>query len=271
MTLDELLGRAATHLDRKELHQSLALLDEAVEQYPWDHRPWQLRGGVRQMAGEFSEAIRDLERARSLGQLCSSAQLSLADCYRRAGYPDRATATARLLASNDDVPANVLSRICCLFGLLGEYSDALELCERIVAEREDFHSAWFGIAYYRARLEFSSSQILPFLERAWELDPTSHLYGANVGLLRIDTANVASGLRTLSQLHKRSIRCPSLLRLLVRTVTVHGGDADEWREWIAELEEETGRSILNSEGADPCPCCVCLPPRVPTAREEGSP
>ncbi|WP_145258409.1 hypothetical protein [Planctomycetes bacterium Pan216] len=258
-SLEEMLRQAAIHFHADDPTAGLSLINEAIESFSWDPRPWEVRGGMHQQLGEIGLAINDLEFASSLGPLSPSAQLALADCYRRRGENHLCARIARQLACDPNCTTRFLSQISCLLGLVGDFSTALAVCERIIEERPCAHPAWFGIGYYRARLEFSPKQILPFVARAHELNSAHAVYKTNLALLRIASGDEREGWAILEEMDSVELRCPSLLQA-VQAECARVGNATEAMRWRAQANELANGA--HGTGAPQCRrrnCCLALP------------
>lgn len=261
--LDDMLRKASASLLNSDAKAAFRLLDHAVNQFPSDPRGWQMRGCVKHQCGECFGAIADLETAESLGLLCPAASLALADCYRRGGDEDRCTHLACRLVNNPNSSVKSLAQAACLLGSISEYSTALYACERILGEFPETHQAWFGVGFYRARLDFKCSQIFPFIAHALTLDPENSLYAANVGLLSLAVNHHVDGWSVLDEIEPASIGCPNLLRLIAQLYH-QDGQFDLAKLWQNQLHATPG-------GGEQSPthcqhrqhharmCCVALP------------
>ncbi len=261
--LDKLLRKASKSLQDSDLNAAFRLLDHAVDQFPSDPRGWQMRGCAKHQCGECFGAIADLETANSLGLLCPAASLALADCYRRGGDEDRCCQLACRLVHDSDTSIKSLAQAACILGSISEYSTALSACERILGEFPEIHQAWFGLGYYRARLDFKCSQIFPFVAHALTLDPHNSLYAANVGLLSLAVNHHVDGWSILDEIEPESISCPNLLRLIAQLYR-QDDQLSLSRRWQSQLEKSSGGS---ERSTSPCQhhthhermCCVALP------------
>lgn len=261
--LDKLLRKASKSLLDSDLNVAFRLLDHAVDQFPSDPRGWQMRGCVKHQCGECFGAIADLETAKSLGLLCPTASLALADCYRRGGDEDRCCRLACRLVHDSNTSVKSLAQAACILGSISEYSTALSACERIIGEFPETHQAWFGVGFYRARLDFKCSQIFPFIAHALTLDPHNSLYAANVGLLSLAVNHHVDGWSILDELEPSSITCPNLLRLIAQ-LYLQDDQLKLAKSWQVQLDTIGDRS---EQSTTPCQhhshpkgmCCVALP------------
>jgi len=258
--VDQLLSKAARMLRCGEVRQTLDLLGEAIERFPADPRARQMRGCLLHKTGEFEEAIADLELARAAGCSCATSELALADCYRRRGERSRCLSLVMRFVDEEKSCIGILSQAACQLGAIGEYSSALVVCEQIVERQPDAHQAWFGAAYYRARLAFNVPQIAPCIDKARNLEPSSSLYALNQSLLDLAGGRVARGWRILEAIHPMHFRCPTVIKTVAELYERHG-QADRaavWQERLGDLVKAGEVAKDNRRHAHPA-CCLALP------------
>lgn len=259
--LELYLSQAVQFLEGSRPLEAMRILDQAIAEFSNDPRGWQLRGGVHHRMGDTQTAAEDLEQARALGSLCHCATLALIDSHRRNGDTFSAREIAEEMAEDLALPISVLAPLACSLGLLGEFSTALVVCETIVERQHTAHAAYFGIAFYRSRLEFTSRQILPFVQRALELEPSNSVYAANAGLLHLEIGEEEQGWAILDAIPPQAVRCPSIASILCeRYQKARRMDfARDWSQRRKELSQQ--RDAVNSHPtATSNPhCCIALP------------
>jgi len=264
--LECMLKQAASSLERREVDQAFEVLDGAIDRFADDPRPWQMRGCAKHRFGEYGEAIEDLEVASSLGRLRHSAELTLADCYRLSGEDERCCTQLTTLVHDEECPIKVLARAACMLGGLSEHSTALVVCERILEQQPEAHQAWFGVGFYRARLDFSARQVEPFIAEASRLAENNRLYKANLGLLKLTTSDAAGAWKILDSLDASLVRCPNLMNILA-CVYDRAGQRKRAKQWRDQMEAMFGcRRFPHNKcqrASEHCrTCCVALPNRI---------
>lgn len=268
-----LLLQLITRLRDEDNHSgALRLANRAVKRFPDDPRPWRARGALLHSLGQFRRAVGDLECGRRLGPLAFTEQFVLADSYRQWGRRRRALQAGRRLLAHPDCPIPILAKLATHFGLLVDYAEALAACERIVEAAPTAHPAWFGIGYYRARLGFSAAQIVPFVEKAHDLDPALSTYSANLALLYWGIGDDGRAREIVDRVEPPSLRCPCLVSAVVESLEERGEQAiaERWRTWRDLLAERCIEAGVDFEARSRAGCCAALPiERTPCSGRES--
>jgi tetratricopeptide (TPR) repeat protein len=151
--------------------------------YPDDGRFWQLHGIAQWHLGACAEARKALETASCLRPLAPLGQVALAATYLATGHGDVARLMYRHLAELEACPAELMPKVATGLGQLGEYADALGVCTRLVRIEPRHHAAFFGMAFYMARLGYPLASLLDPLVKAYNLAPRMLAYRLNLALL----------------------------------------------------------------------------------------
>lgn len=213
-------------------------------------------GGLHELAGlaeyemeNFGPAANALQTASILAPMGVPAQLALADCYLRFGQVISARAIFNFLAEIDRCPTPLLPNVAKGFGRLGAYEEALEVCERLTELRPTYHPAWFGIAYYQAKLEGSLADILPALQVAYELAPEAITYRLSLASAYLDAGELDRAHGLIRDLPAESVRCPLMVNRFIRVFAAAGnaGRVREYESWFVRMAE-------SSRKRGNCPC-----------------
>jgi hypothetical protein len=97
-------------------------------------------------------------------------------------------------------------------GVLQEYRLALEVCCQLSERQPDHHAAYFGVAYYRARLGGPAAAVLAPLAMAYDLAPHVLRYRLNLAFVLAEVGRRDDAYALLRHIAVDMIRCPCGLR-----------------------------------------------------------
>src|SRR5262249_33284521 len=143
----------------------------ALDRYPGNGLLWQLHGTARWFMGDGPAARSALEIARALKPLQPLAACALASCYVEAGETEKAREIYVALLGDDRCPPAVLPKVAAGLGRIEEHWLALQVCRKLARREPTHHAAFFGMAFYMARLGYPAQSCLPRLLRAHQLAP----------------------------------------------------------------------------------------------------
>src|SRR5262249_34287641 len=131
----------------------------------------ELLGTLLLQRKHYDAALWSLETASTLVPLSHHGQLALAECYVDAGYPEAARAIYRYLAAVIRLDTELLETLANGLGRIGERDLALDVCREAAQRLPRTAGPLLGIAYYLRRLRRPAATVLPYLKRAFDLDP----------------------------------------------------------------------------------------------------
>ncbi len=168
-----------------QFQQAAEVLDDARPFASEHGNLLQLHGLVLYARRDFAGALAAFEQALSLVPLIITAQITMADCYRRQGHRATAAVMLNYLAGRDDLPTAVLAGLSAGLGGIGEYHAALKVC-RLAARREpERDEPLFGMAFYMNKLDFPVERVIPLLRRALSFSPDCQLYQLGLATLYV--------------------------------------------------------------------------------------
>lgn len=254
--MNELEVRRAYHQGLSLYHASqferaAEILDEAMHHAPEHGDLLQLRGLVLYARREFDAALSALEQASALVPLIVTAQITMADCYRRQGNRATAAVILNYLAERDDLPTSVLSSLSAGLGGIGEYLHALKVC-RLAARREpDRDEPLFGMAFYMNKLDYPVERVIPLLRRALSFAPGCQIYQLGLTSLYVRGNRLADAYEQCKQIKPESVSCSGCLALM-RMVFEHFSDRgriDACGRQIAQINAEMTENRHSCSGA----------------------
>ncbi|MBX9681018.1 MAG: hypothetical protein K2X38_19855 [Gemmataceae bacterium] len=190
--------------------------------------------------GEHADAIESFEEASTRVVLPPICQLTLAELYVRTKCPETARAILEFLAEPGRCPANLLSRVAQAFGLLGDDEAALGVCKRLIELRPDFHPAYFGAAYYLTQLERPVVEILPFVQRAFDLKPEQLSYRVSLALMQANLGRIDEASATVRSVCPGAIGCAGCIRRLLPAIEKLNDNELTAAWWTRALALEQG-------------------------------
>ncbi|MBY0526131.1 MAG: tetratricopeptide repeat protein [Gemmataceae bacterium] len=192
-------------------------------QYPDNGRLWQLYGMALWVRKEVSAALEALETATTLVPLIPLAQRALADCYAKTRKGDLATLIYRHLLETGRCPTGLLPCVAAALNALGQHELALNACETLAERDPSYHQAYFGIAYYRARLGASLDELVAPLAMATDLAPQHMHYRINLAFVWAAKGDFDRAHELLQPVVLERIQLPCWL-LRMRTIFERVGD-----------------------------------------------
>jgi tetratricopeptide (TPR) repeat protein len=211
-----------------QFERAAEILDGAMQYAPEHGDLLQLRGLVLYARRDFTGALAAFEQAMTLVPLIVTAQISMADCYRREGHRATAAVILNYLAGRDDLPTTVLSSLSAGLGGIGEYHAALKVC-RLAARREpERDEPLFGMAYYMNKLEYPAERVIPLLRRALSFSPGCQLYQLGLATLYVRTERFEEAYALCKQISPEKVSCTGCLALM--RMVFEGFEDDQRRE-----------------------------------------
>jgi tetratricopeptide (TPR) repeat protein len=170
-------------LEAGDFDEAVGLAECGLRSYPDEGRLWELRGIAQGCRLCVREALGSLERASLLVPLSPFGQIALAGCYVQCNHLRSAGCIYAFLVTRDDLPPSLLADLAEGFDHAGQPEWALEVCRAAVRRVPDCHPALFAIAHYLSKLDHPADEIVPVLQRAFDLCPDEVLYRVDLALL----------------------------------------------------------------------------------------
>ncbi len=155
------------------IEQQVAELNGQLRLDPDVGRVWESLGVLELARDRTEAALHCLETASLLVPLTYRGQLALAACYSTAGFPESARAIYRHLAAAIHIETELLTELAESLGRVGEHELALDVYRDAAQRMPGMAGPLLGIARHLRRLRRPAAAVLPYLIRAFELDPTS--------------------------------------------------------------------------------------------------
>jgi Flp pilus assembly protein TadD len=230
------LPHAANLLACGRFAEAAELAARGLEADPDCGRLWLVRAEAEFRLANFDVARRAFEHAALLVPLDGRRQCLLADCYAHVGDVAHAQATLAFLADDPDCDPSVLPLVAAGYGQLGDCQRALTVC-RMAAERQPADAApFFGACYYLRRLGYQAAAIVPWAERAFELEPDMPLYRTTLALLLAESGKRDEAYELLREQPLDGCGCPSRLRRMMALFQAVGDHA-RWQACSNQLRQ----------------------------------
>ncbi|MFT3881134.1 MAG: tetratricopeptide repeat protein [Gemmatales bacterium] len=210
-SVNDLLSFALERIQVLDLPAAQRSLRESLVSYPEEGRLWELLGTVLWAEGDLKEALAAIETASVYRPLGPFAQIILADCYAREGKANLAFMILYFLTEEDRCPTEILPHLAASLGNIQAYYLAYLICARLIERVPDDHAAYFGMAYYHVKDGHLLEDALPFLTRAFELNPFSLTYRLNYGLALAELGDTSEAKTLLGQINPQQITCTNSL------------------------------------------------------------
>lgn len=181
-TLEILLDRASTHLDRGRVEGALELLSRAAALYPERAEAYRMLGRARARAGNRRQAMEAYNRALEIQPQDTAARTALAGILLESGKLGEAERAADLALAAD--PASPRARIvkASLAILRGGHEEAIEQIRPVLEQRNDLVAAHVVHGQALAGLGRLERAAAAF-SRATELAPQSEYPRRRLGLI----------------------------------------------------------------------------------------
>ncbi len=204
---------------------------------PATGRNWEQLGILLLARKHFDAALWSLETANTLTPLTARGQLALAECYIDAGHLEAARAIYRFLAAAIRLETELLQSLADGLGRVGERDLALDVCREAAQRLPRNAGPLLGIAYYLRRLRRPAATVLPYLKRAFELDPDNTECRIALAWILHATGRSADGADLLDGLPVAELECVRSLTMMQRVFEAaahHDATACRYRlDWLA--------------------------------------
>lgn len=221
-------------LEHSHFCRAEAIATQGLAEHPDHGQLWQLLGVARWARKEYINACEALEMATMLTPLQPLAQCALAECYLELEQTEAARTILFHLADYENDFPEILSKVARGLGRLNEHELALDVCKKITAFAPTYHPAWFGIAFYLARLERNTEEALYALQQALQLAPHSLVYRLNLGFVKLSLGQFQEAYAVLKHVPIEQVQCEFWIRHMRKVFEVAG---DEFRveQCVAQL------------------------------------
>lgn len=208
-------------LDELGLDRAIAELRQQLRQFegpdsPAAGRIWEQLGVLLLQRRHYDAALWSLEAASLLVPLSNPGQLALAECYVDAGYVETARAIYRYLAAAIRLETELLETLADGLGRVGERDLALDVCREAAQRLPRAAGPLLGIAYYLRRLRRPAATVLPYLKRAFDLDPRNTECRIALAWMMHATGRSAQGADLLDGLQVTELECVRSLTMMHR-------------------------------------------------------
>jgi len=207
-------GQLPQSISSADLEQQIAELKLQLQADADAGRVWE-RLGMLELARDRREAaLHALETASLLVPLTHRGQLALAACYAASGFPESARAIYRHLAAAIHFETDLLADLADGLGRVGEHELALAVCRDAAQRMPGVAAPLLGIARHLRRLRRPAATVLPYLARAFELDPTNTECRISLAWMLHACGRSADGAELLDSVAVAEVECvPSLTRM----------------------------------------------------------
>jgi thioredoxin-like negative regulator of GroEL len=164
----------------------------------------------------FDAAQWSLETASTLVPLSHAGQLALAECYVDSGFVETARSIYRYLAAAIRIDSELLEPLAEGLGRVGERDLALDVCREAAQRLPRAAGPLLGIAYYLRRLRRPAATVLPYLKRAFDLDPRNLDCRIALAWMLHATGRSADGADLLDELQVAQLECVRSLTMMHR-------------------------------------------------------
>ncbi len=202
------------NLDRAIAEQRLAVSQTDVSRAAG--QAWEQLGVLLLQRKHFDAAQWSLETASTLVPLSHASQLALAECYVDSGFVEAARAIYRYLAAAIRIDSELLQALADGLGRVGERDLALDVCREAAQRLPRSAGPLLGIAYYLRRLRRPAATVLPYLKRAFDLDPRNLECRIALAWMLHATGRSADGADLLDELQVAQLECVRSLTMMHR-------------------------------------------------------
>jgi tetratricopeptide (TPR) repeat protein len=236
---DSVYQAAVLAYDTGDFSQAATVAQYGLLASPDDGRLWEIRGLALYELSDVPGATVAVEHASWRVPLSALGQLVLADCYTAADKPELAWTILTFLAEPDRCPQPLLPKVSAGLGRIGAYTLALEVCERLTALRPTYHPAWFGVAFYRQKLNRPAEDLIDPLFAALQLAPDALTYRLSLAGICDDLGWYPMAYRVVKCVSASRVKCPRMVAKLIRVFS-HMGDVKrvlEYEAWLGRMAE----------------------------------
>ncbi len=196
-----------------EIDRQMSDLGRRLRVDPDAGRLWE-QLGILQFDRNQRAALASLETASLLVPLTQQGQMTLADCYATAGYPQTARAIYRHLAATNDLATEMLPDLATGLERVGLCELALAVCRDAARRMPGSVVPLLGIARCLRRLRRPAATVLPYLTRAMALDPANTECRISLAWTLHACGRSGEGAEMLDGIHVATVECvPSLTRM----------------------------------------------------------
>ncbi len=224
-TADCRLAHCVALYQGRDLAAAEDALRQLLPEFPDDGRFWQLYGIIRWQRGDLKTARFALETASCLRPLAPLARCALAHAYLHLGPIEVARFLYLSLAEDERTPTALLPKVATGLGCLREEDAALQVCVRLARCEPRHHAAFFGMAYYMARLDYPAASILDPLAKAHNLAPRIVIYRLNLALLYAELGRDAEAYLLLCEIEPNDVPAAFPVERLLALFAAVGDEA----------------------------------------------
>jgi tetratricopeptide (TPR) repeat protein len=203
-----------TAASESELSKQIGELKLLLQRDAHAGHVWERLGVLEFARGRRAAALHALETASLLVPLTHRGQLALASCYTTSGFPESARAIYWHLAAAIDIETELLADLAAGLGRVGEHELALAVCRDAAQRMPGVAAPLLGIARHLRRLRRPAATVLPYLTRAFELDPTNTECRISLAWILHACGRSVDGAELLDSVAVAEVECvPSLTRM----------------------------------------------------------
>ncbi len=207
-------GQVGSANDSAELDQQIAELKRQLQLDAEAGRAWEQLGVLEFARDRREAALYSLEMASLLVPLTHRGQLALAACYATAGFPESARTIYRHLAAAIHLESDLLANLAAGLARVGEHELALAVCRDAAQRMPGVAAPLLGIARHLRRLRRPAATVLPYLTRAFELDPANTECRISLAWMLHACGRSVDGAELLDSVAVAEVECvPSLTRM----------------------------------------------------------
>ena len=158
--IEQFYIRASAAVYDGDRARAIALLEEAVDQFPDEKQAWYLLGRYQRTSGRYEAAIEHFQKAVALDTLFTPAYNSLAYCYDQLGRIDEAVWAADKYVSLAPDEANPYDTKGEILARHGRLKEAIQAFEKALEVNPDYHHsrAYLGYMYiFDGQYEYADS------------------------------------------------------------------------------------------------------------------
>jgi len=233
---EHIFARGAALLQQRQFAEAEQQARRGLVNHPDDGRLWQVSGVACWAMSQFGRARQALETASCLRPLFPLARIALAECYVRFGLTESARYIYEFLAEGDHCPVGLLAKVAAGLGRIGDDQRALQVCRKLARLEPKHHAAFFGMAYYMARLGYPLRGCLRRLGQAHRLAPETLHYRVNLAFACAGQEQFRKAANLLREVAPEAVACACWVRGMVR-IFEKAGEDELVRRFAERLEE----------------------------------
>ena len=194
---------AQAYARRREFAKAVTMLQQALQQTPWDGALHTQLGAIYQKMGRMEESKQEFaegERQKNVDQASIQKMLQLSEAIR-VGDSNQVSALRSDLMNQSGKDPDLMTWLGTLLGRGGLYPEALEPLQQAVTARPCTYETCYNLGLTLVKLGRGNDAETP-LQKAVELRPHSFEANLVLAIIYVNESNVAAAIGRLQEAHQ---------------------------------------------------------------------